>query len=303
MTDEGDEMKIAYIILAYKNPRQLLRLTNALQSASSAFFIHVDKSSDFIPFKKAFATSPNNLTFTKREYSYWGSIGCVKACLNGLQQVLVSPERYDYLYFLSGQDYPIKSVSFIENFLFRNMNKAFIQCMKLPDGCWGGNGGIDRFTYYHYHKFKNRNVIKIANRCLKYLHAFFPERKSPSYIRQYYGGEFYFGFNREVAKYIADFVDSHEDYMNFHKYTYCPDEIFFQTILKNSEQCDKIREGIADKSMTYVDWSRPEPRPAILTVSNFDSLLKSEKLFARKFDCKVDEKILDMIDEKIMNAS
>ncbi len=293
-------MKIAYLILAYKYPQQLFRLTNALQSEHSAFYVHIDKRVDISMFRKTLLSSSNNITFVERENSHWGSIGSVKAVLNGIREALSSSEHYDYLYVMSGQDYPIKSVRFIEDFISKNTDKIFMQCMKLPDGCWGPDGGLNRIRHYHYHNLKNRMTIKIVNRCLKYLNVFLPKRKSPSYIKEYYAGEFLFGFNRAVASHALAFVDDHADYLNFHKYTYCCDEIFFPTLLMNS-LTDEIISNIANKNLTYVDWNKPE-RPTIFRVGDFEALSKSDKLFARKFDINVDSKILDMIDERIMET-
>ena len=39
--------------------------------------------------------------------------------------------------------------------------------------------------------------------------------------------------------------------------------------------------------------------PEILGRDDFDDLLKSSALFARKFDSRVDDEILDMIDETV----
>src|SRR5690348_845934 len=39
-------MKLAYIISAYKNPEQLVRLVHALDEGSTSFWLHVDKRTD-----------------------------------------------------------------------------------------------------------------------------------------------------------------------------------------------------------------------------------------------------------------
>jgi hypothetical protein len=45
-------MKIAYIVHAYKLPKQLSRMINSLSDNNSSFFVHIDKKVDIEPFKE-----------------------------------------------------------------------------------------------------------------------------------------------------------------------------------------------------------------------------------------------------------
>jgi len=295
-------MKIAYVILAYKYPEQLSRLINILRSERSAFFVHIDKKVDISGFRSALGSGADDIVFLRRENSSWGSVGSVKAVLNGIRQVLDSSIKFDYIYVMSGQHYPIKTIQFIEEFFGKDTDKSHIQCMKLPDGCWGKEGGMDRISRYHPMFLRNRHLFKITQLCLRYLNFVLPPKTFPPYIKTYYGGEFMFGFNRYTAKYIMTFTENHPDFIDFFKYVICADEIFFQTLLMNSDD-EKVLSNIVNTNLTYVDWSGPPPNPAILKRGDFDKLLSTDKLFARKFDTTVDSKILDIIDERIFNRA
>ncbi len=295
-------MEIAYLIHAYNNPRQLLRLVDALQSPTFAFFVHIDKNVKIEPFRKALGESKANITFIEREYSYWGSIGFVRSQLNGISQALNDGKRYDHIIFLSGQDYPIKQSRLIEEFLSDNSDKCFVKHMSLPNKCWGEDGGMYRIRNYHYQQFKNRTTVKVVNRCLKYLKFILPKRDFPQCLKMPYGGEAWISLNRDSAQYIMAFVEEHPDYVNFHKYSYCPEEMFLHTILLNSDD-DQIRSSIVNSMLTYIDWkSTKAPRPAIMGSSDFGALIRADNLFARKFDINIDSKILDMIDERILKS-
>jgi hypothetical protein len=77
--------------------------------------------------------------------------------------------------------------------------------------------------------------------------------------------------------------------------------MFFQTILLNSSK-PEIRSNIVNEKLHYIDWKRRDsPRPAILTERDFGALARSDRLFARKFDMIIDQKILDKIDGEILN--
>jgi hypothetical protein len=91
---------------------------------------------------------------------------------------------------------------------------------------------------------------------------------------------------------VVDFARANPRFVRFFEHVLHPDEIFFHTILMNSP----LRETIVDDHLRYIDWSR-DPGPATLGVSDLDELVRSSRLFARKFDVTVDETILDLLDE------
>jgi hypothetical protein len=283
-------MKIAYIIHAYKLPDQLSRLVNSLASPNTYFFIHIDKKVDTGPFQHAIKNE--NVIFVKREYSNWGTINCVKGVLNALFEALHHQENFQYFYCLSGQDYPIKPKEYIENFFIQNQNINFIKYFKIPYTGWKG-GGTHRFNRYHFIISKNRYVRRFVN----IINFFLPRRKMP-YNLHPYGGEFYLGLNRKSMHYIEDFIIKHPKYIPFFRYSYIPEEMFFQTILLNSKE----KSSIENEILTYVDWDKPKgPYPAILQKEDFKILETTNFLFARKFDMNTDSEILNMIDSKLLN--
>ena len=126
-------MKIAYIIHAYKLPEQLAKLVFSLASENTYFFIHIDKKVDIVAFKESLAKCSANIVWVEREYSNWGSINCIKAVLHGLFSALENKElTFDYFYFLSGQDYPIKSRAYIEDFFEQNKETDFVKYFPSP---------------------------------------------------------------------------------------------------------------------------------------------------------------------------
>lgn len=282
-------MKIAYIIHAYKNPKQLKRLITSLSSLETYFFIHIDKKIDIAQFEKELSGT-KNIFWVKREYSNWGTIATVKAVLNGIKQALDLNLNLEYFYFLSGQDYPIKNIQTIEDFFNHNREKNFLTYSELPNKDWK-NGGLHRFNRFHFIISKNRYIRRIVNT----VNFFLPRRVMP-YSLKPFGGDFYIGLSRKSAEYVMNFIDSHPKYIRFFKYSYIPEEMFFQTILLNNPS---VAEKTESKTLTYADWSKPKgPYPAIIQSSDLDNLIKSDCLFARKFDIGVDESIFDLLDNK-----
>ncbi len=76
-------MNINYLILAHKNPNQMIRLVKKLNNENVNFYIHIDKDAIIEAFKaplisfKNVKFIPNN----DRVTSIWGDISLVKATI------------------------------------------------------------------------------------------------------------------------------------------------------------------------------------------------------------------------------
>jgi hypothetical protein len=282
-------MNISYIVLAYKNPDQLKRLINALYSEQSYFFVHIDKKVNIKPFEDLLIDN-TKVFWIKREYSNWGTVNTIIAAINGIKQATYSNVIFDYYYFLSGQDYPIKSNNYICNFFEENKSNDFMVYFSLPSTLWEG-GGLQRFNRHNFIMSNNKYIRRIIN-------YFLPRRKLPYNLKPY-GGEFYFGLSRKTAEYILSFLETHPHYVPFFKLTHIPEEIFFQTMLLNADS--KIKQNIINKTLTFIDWSKSDGAyPATLTVDDFDNIARHDALFARKFDSNIDSEILDLIDNQLL---
>lgn len=306
-------MKIAYIILAHKYPEQLTRLIHRLNTETTSFFVHIDKTTDektygqMVQELKAFS----NVYWLKRYATYWGSFRAVKATYEGIKELFNKNIEFDYVIFLTGQDYPIKSISYIEKFLTKNSGKEFIEYYPLPCKKWKNPNftiNVDRVENW----FINGRLVKhdwIAlppNSSLK-LRAFLSlcsflirlnilrrKRKFPEGL-QPFGGSAYWCFSKNCAAYINNFIHQNPAFVNFFRFAGLTDEVFFQTIVLNSP----FKEKVINDNLKYVVW----PGPATLGKKDLDNLLNSSDIFARKFDATIDEEILNLIDQKILNVN
>ena len=98
---------------------------------------------------------------------------------------------------------------------------------------------------------------------------------------------------QDTIQYVLDFCAQNPDFVKFHKYTHCPDEFFFQTILMNSP----IKERIVHNNYWYLDWFNHTNNPKTLKLGDFDKIIHSNKFFARKFDHQVCSAVMDKIDQ------
>ena len=142
-------MRMAHLIMAYKDPNQIERLVRALRHESFDFYIHVDKKIAIKDFE--YLTAIENVFFvTERTKVNWAGYSFTQSILNCVEEILkVKP--YDFINLLSGQDYPIKPTQTIYDFFKNNIGKSFI-AYDDPNSKWWQNA-IHRIEKYHLTNF------------------------------------------------------------------------------------------------------------------------------------------------------
>ena len=109
---------------------------------------------------------------------------------------------------------------------------------------------------------------------------------------EFQNGSNWFSITHDTACYV---LNKYNNYKKYFRHTLCPDEIFLQTILINSPDISRI----IDENLRYIDWNRGNPY--ILKQEDYNMLMDSNKLFARKFDINVDRNIILKIYDMLMN--
>lgn len=294
-------IKHAYLISAYKNPEQVYRLISVLNADNASFFLHIDKKSDKAPFEEMLTEFNNKVQYIKREKIVWGGFGIVKAAINGFQAIDENG-NYDYLHFLTAQDYPIKSLNEINNFFIENYGKSFLCYFSVPSDSWLF-GGMDRIQNYHIGKRKGKS--KISRQSLYYFNRIIQKtgifkRKHPDGLKPF-GGEGNMSLHKSAVQYILEYLENNPRFFNFHKYSFAPDEMMFHTILLNTSN-QQLKKNLINMLLWYIDWTKPNAKtyPVVFGTEDFENIKNSTKLFARKFDIKYDSKILDLIDKELL---
>lgn len=95
-----------------------------------------------------------------------------------------------------------------------------------------------------------------------------------------------------------------KDYIErIYKNTNCCDELFLQTFIANNDKWfsrlyDLKMDDDYCSNVRKIDWSRGGPY--VWTKKDFNELIDSDCMFARKFDEKVDQKIIELLCERIL---
>ena len=292
--------KHAYLIMVHNNFEILEKTLKILDDERNDFYIHVDKkvkNFDFEKFKNIIQKS--RIIFIERIDVKWGHSSQINCELLLLKTALKN--EYSYYHLLSGVDMPIKSKKEIYNFFEKNIGKEFINFKNKKY-----NAKLnERFKIYHFFPYCSRSkfkyIIETIERILITLQKLLKINRIKNKNIQFQKGANWFSITNDFAKYVL----SKEKWIkNTFKYSSCCDEIFLQTLIINSKFKDNLyNKNFDDNHITsikrYIDWKRGGPYT--FRKEDFNDLISSEALFARKFDLNLDEIVIDMIFEKFYN--
>ncbi|TVP99549.1 MAG: hypothetical protein EA359_16910 [Balneolaceae bacterium] len=302
--------KFIYLILAHKNPKQLYRLIHKLNDECSHFYVHLDKKTNIDSFSKLIDL--NNVNFIKERIEcIWGDISLVFASLNLIEAALKN-HAMGMCILLSGQDYPIKDKEKIQMYLERNINKTFID-NRIASELW--DSFKKRSEYYRFNisskkgdfvllkGLNKKSVYHLLKRNITFFDFLRIQKKRKLNIdMEFCGGSQWWAMNINMLNKIYTFVnDNKSNLFKYFQHSHCSDEFFFHSIINHLSKVDTSIK--IEKSICYANWSRKKAneRPVTFRTEDLDELFRQPdyKLFARKFDIEMDEKILDLIDELI----
>jgi Core-2/I-Branching enzyme len=300
-------MNLAYIITAHKNPEQLVRLVERLNADGATFFVHVDRRTDAQTYGRMVdgLRHLSNVHFMKKRFKchYMTLFSAVQAVLQGIREMFQKNVAFDYLIYMTGQDYPIKTNAQIEAFLQDAGGLSYMAYLPLPFEGWDLTGAriiqnASRIECWHLHLFGRyvRLPLRGSSRLSRAINLFIPKKRQLPNDFQPYGGWAYWCLARQHVLYIHHFIKAHPSFVRFFRFVKSADEICFQSIILNST----FKDQIINDDLRYVDWSTEDCHPRLLRRDDLGKLIDSPKLFARKFDSQLDAEVLDLIDEEIL---
>lgn len=277
-------MKIAILIMAHRLPEQVALLCNCLVHNDIDIYIHIDKKIDVSNFKYAIKT-PNTYFIQNRTSTEWGAFSIVDTIINCYKEIL-NCYKYDYICNISGQDFPIKSMTQLINYIKENYGAEFIENKpySLEDNWWQENARrINKYSFINL-KFKGKYRIE------KIINALTPDRKPPTNI-VFSGNSGWFCLSNEAVSFVISSYKDKKKLNHYFKYVWGADEIYFSTILYNSTFRNKLIGNLL-----HTEWLASDKlHPKIFTSQDKIQLQQSSKFFARKFDYTIDKEIIDYV--------
>lgn len=219
--------------------------------------------------------------------------------------------HYDYFALLSGQDFPIKPIMWIENQLNLLYPKPLIDCTPYDESNWLFYKFRNHRTALQMHNRINemhgvirkiaRGVELVYSSATRYLLPSPRERLQKMDINLY-GGSAWWILPDKVIDFILGEIN--KDYAAFLlNETFTPEESFFQIVTMKSplktlvdiNPIDMIEQNCKTWAFFSGEGKPFVGHPYVFTCDEFDLLEKSDRWFARKFDMTVDEQVLEKL--------
>jgi len=323
-------MKVAFLILNHRDAPQLLRLIAALRHdlPDCQVVVHQDRFSFDIS-ERALAAFGNTYLLTSREPIRWGDFTLVDAIWHSLEWMLENLE-FDWVQLLSGQDYPIKPLAELPEYLATCGTDAFVRADPIHALATAAERRNRLRRYFYQYRparqdsepaalsTKLRRVLRkstplladIVNNLQPFVQIFkypdgmpwrvgFRAASTPfSDNRPCWFGSVWMTLSAHAARALISAIHSRPEYVHYASRTVLPDESVTASLL-----CNDPSVRVTNQSLHYVRWTDPKSgHPDLLSTRDLDGLLAADGYFARKFDIESDAEILDRLDHAALRA-
>lgn len=311
--------RVIYLIASHTNPEQVTRLVNACRSGNSEsrVLLHHNQACshlDMTPFRAMPDVDILPVNFDTK----WGGFAACAMMIYAMRWLLEN-RSFDWVIYLSGQDYPIRPLSQIEDDLAAAEVDGFIEGKPVSQCRW--NVGYLRYHYHFYNvprfprwqRLKNRlrerakADVNAGNVLPRFVipsdrHGEFKLGVKP--LRSIFHSDFQCCFgsawwtlnHRAIQAMLRTYDANPAIERHYKRVLFAATESLFQTLAIN----DRTLKLCTDNARRFVSWSRPETaRPDVLRMSDWERIMASDAHFARKIDADVDPELLDQLDRVI----
>jgi hypothetical protein len=293
-----------FLILGHRDPAHVNMLVEAL--SPSKIILHVDRKSELRK-HGALLHAHENLMVLDSKYSInvkWAGFSQIRAMWLLMEEALKYLAPKEKIIFLSGGDFPLKSVTKIESYIDNFENLEFMRYFFL-DGRIKDRNRWETFNRWDWRIFKDRTskmyrVNSLLIRCCGVLETAIRGRKtSPDWPLA--SSSQWFAISRECIEELKKLRD--RAYDAFFETSFAPDELYFATLFSRSSFSKKNIDGgefipnsnnsriWQASNLTFVD----ESFNRFLDIEDLQHLSDSSFLFARKFDSKQGKHIVETI--------
>lgn len=305
-------MRACYFIQTHTNPGQIHRLVRTLKRSSPDAFVLIGHDVSGVNLDLSPVADLAGVDhFAVNGPLNRGGLSVLAPYFEAIEWIARRDLRFDWLIYLSGQDYPTLPLDQAEAFLAGSGRDGFISHhdIRSEAGWWADPRRGSRRYLYRY-----RPVSRLVGRPLRVLNsvqALFHvhttygmrlgvrARPSPfSDAFRCYVGDQWHALSRPCVEYLRRALKEQAELIDYFGHTICPCEAVVQTLLVNSGRFD-----LANDSLRFVDFAgRRDGRPRVLTAADFTTITSGTYHFARKVDTRVNVRLLDLLEDLVLRG-
>lgn len=295
-------IRIAFLLTLYMNESQSnIFIKQLLRYQESYIFIHIDKKSDFD--KNKLIVNDRIKILPEQYVIDWGDYSQIDVTLR-LMEFAKKCGDYDYYSVHSGNDIVVKPINELVDWLSDDSSYAYLDCEKLPYVKFQYGGGLGRIALKWPKFFRKKCRYYSITRLFRSLYGkaygvgIIKGKKLPENI-SFYGQSDWFTLSNECVGNILQYIDENKEYLELFKDSLIGSEIFFNTLAIETGRSKKI---CLNNNLRYIDFDNIDKNtpgsPKLLTIKDYDSIIKSDMFFARKVD--VNDKLSNELIKKFL---
>ncbi len=325
-------MRVAYVVLSYRDQPQVARLVAALRRGDPAGTVLLHHDPVLAPFDVGLVADWTDVhLLTAREPVPWGSFRLVEVVLDCLR-VATEDLGADWVMLLSGDDYPVRPLEELVGLLASTSCDALLEFTRTAAGA----GRPPRDAGAGMYRYRYRAVPRLPDALTRRLTAVVPQslraralaaatsagrwqglvsiksqpRGLPVLVGwrrfrddyrpgrlKFHKGRNFFAVSAKAAQSVLELVAARPDYVAHYRRTCIPTESFFHTLLAGAPEL-----SVCDRDLHYESWGPLDASPAVLRREDLADALASGCYFARKFDRSQDADVLDDLDRRLAGA-
>lgn len=302
-------MRACYFVQTHIHPEQIHRLVRTLKAGSPEARVLLGHDFNSCELDLAPLADLQGIDLFRVEGPLdRAGLSVLSPYLNALDWLAAHEVEFDWLVYLTGQDFPTRPLAESEGFLERSGKDGFLSYwdIRARPGYWGDSRrGLRRYLYQYrpvpgwVEWFKGLNGLQSKYHLSTAYGPRLGVRADPSPFSDAfpcYAGDQWHALSRPCVEYLRTALRERADLVEYFRHTLCPCEALVQTLLVNSRQFD-----LANDSLRYVDFTGSrEGRPRVLRAADFATVTSGRYHFARKLDSRVDGEILDRLEAWVL---
>lgn len=306
-------MRVCYLLQTHGAPAQIVRLVHTIKRSSPnarVFVVHdaTQYALDPAPFAALESVTVLNRAVPVRR----GDMSMLGPFFSALERLCAEPD-WEWLVYLSGQDYPVRPLPEIEAGLASSPYDGLMRYWDAftgSGGPWGPRRGRRRYfcqyrrlaewTWPWLWRLHWLEKVTPARFYLQYgPYLGWPSRATPFNTEfRCWGGISFYSLRRPAVEYLVAAQSKQAALFRYYEGTVSPEESLVQTLLVNS---GRFRFTHDDRRYVNYTDSR-DGRPHLLDMTYYPAITSDAYDFARKFDIAHDTIVLDRLDQIIFGA-
>jgi hypothetical protein len=299
-------VRVAYFVQTHRAPEQILRLLATLRRGSPRALLVLGHCPSGPPLDPGPLAALGVLSFRPAHRARRGYWSLLEPYFEAVETLRRHGETYDWLVYLSGQDYPVQPLARLEERLAASPWDGYLTWWPAagpsPDG--RRRQGHRRYFYQYRDRPRARTglaLLRRLNGVQPWFHVHLTygprlgvrARHTPfgPALRPYWGSQWTI-LRRASAESVAAAGRPGQALAAWFARTVCPDEAFAQTVLVNDP-----RYRLCNDDLRFVDVAGSrDGHPRTLRREDGPALVAGGYSFARKLDLAADPGLADWLD-------